>query len=99
MKGSTSLDDVAETLGISLPVKEYDTLGGYIFGVLGHIPEMGQHLRWKRMACRFRWNAWKDIEFWIPWCDMKKQNCRKRQTRYNRREDIFLLTERRNFYG
>ena len=41
MKGSTSLDDVAETLGISLPVKEYDTLGGYIFGVLGHIPEDG----------------------------------------------------------
>ena len=31
MKGSTSLDDVAE----------YDTLGGYIFGVLGHIPEDG----------------------------------------------------------
>ena len=36
-----SLDDVAEILGISLPVKEYDTLGGYIFGVLGHIPEDG----------------------------------------------------------
>ena len=39
--GSASLDDVAEALEISLPVEEYDTFGGYIFGALGYIPEDG----------------------------------------------------------
>ena len=41
IKGGASLDDVAEKLEISLPVEEYDTFGGYIFGTLGHIPEDG----------------------------------------------------------
>ncbi len=39
--GSASLDDVAEELETSLPVEEYETFGGYIFGVLGYIPEDG----------------------------------------------------------
>lgn len=39
--GSASLDDVAEELEISLPVEEYDTFGGYIFGALGYIPDDG----------------------------------------------------------
>ena len=32
IKGCASLDDVAEAVGISLPVEEYDTFGGYVFG-------------------------------------------------------------------
>lgn len=40
--GSASLDDVAEELDIALPVEEYDTFGGYIFGMLGHIPDDGE---------------------------------------------------------
>lgn len=39
--GRASLDDVAEELQLSLPVEEYDTFGGYIFGALGYIPEDG----------------------------------------------------------
>lgn len=39
--GSASLDDVAEKLELSLPVEEYDTFGGYIFGALGYIPDDG----------------------------------------------------------
>lgn len=39
--GRASLDDVAEELQLSLPVEEYDTFGGYIFGTLGYIPEDG----------------------------------------------------------
>lgn len=39
--GSASLEDAAEALGISLPVEEYDTFGGYVFGTLGRIPEDG----------------------------------------------------------
>lgn len=41
IQGGTSLDDVAEKLEISLPVEEYDTFGGYIFGALGYIPDDG----------------------------------------------------------
>ena len=41
IKGSASLDDVAEAVGVSLPVEEYDTFGGYVFGMLGKIPEDG----------------------------------------------------------
>lgn len=32
---------MAETLDIELPVEEYDTFGGYIFGNYGTIPDDG----------------------------------------------------------
>ena len=41
--GSISLDRVAEILDSKLPVDEYDTLGGFITGQLGRIPEDGEH--------------------------------------------------------
>ena len=39
--GTTQLDDVADALGVELPVDEYDTFGGYIFGELGTVPDDG----------------------------------------------------------
>ncbi len=43
IQGLTELDDVAKTLGVSLPVDEYDTFSGYVFGILGQVPkESGQ---------------------------------------------------------
>lgn len=39
--GTTQLDDVAEALDVELPVDEYDTFGGYIFGELGTVPDDG----------------------------------------------------------
>ena len=41
ISGGASLDDVAEELELKLPVEEYDTFGGYIFGELGRIPDDG----------------------------------------------------------
>ena len=41
IQGSASLDDVADELHVTLPVDEYDTFGGYIFGVLGSVPDDG----------------------------------------------------------
>ncbi len=38
IQGLTTLDDVQEALGVPLPVDEYDTFSGYIFGLLGQIP-------------------------------------------------------------
>ncbi len=39
IEGKTSLEDVAEELDIEMPVEEYDTLGGFIVGQMGHIPD------------------------------------------------------------
>lgn len=41
IRGAASLDDVAEKLGVELPVEEYDTFGGYVLGVYGSIPDDG----------------------------------------------------------
>ena len=41
IQGCADIDDVAETLEITLPVEEYDTFGGYVFGQLGRIPADG----------------------------------------------------------
>lgn len=40
--GTARLDDVAQALEIDLPVEEYDTFGGYVFGLYGSIPPDGR---------------------------------------------------------
>ena len=47
ISGGASLDDVAEELELKLPVEEYDTFGGYIFGELGKIPDDGMKFELK----------------------------------------------------
>ncbi len=44
IQGIASLEDVAEELKIGLPLEEYDTFGGYVFGLYGSIPEDGATL-------------------------------------------------------
>jgi CBS domain containing-hemolysin-like protein len=39
--GRVLLDDVVELLNISLEQHDEDTIGGYIFGILGRRPEIG----------------------------------------------------------
>lgn len=41
IRGSVMLDEVAEALSVELPTDEYDTLGGYAFGLYGATPEDG----------------------------------------------------------
>ncbi len=41
IQGYAVLDDVQEVLQVELPIEEYDTFGGYIFGNLGSIPDDG----------------------------------------------------------
>lgn len=42
IQGLTSLDSVAEKLGLELPVDEYDTFGGYVMGLCGTVPDDGK---------------------------------------------------------
>lgn len=39
--GSASIFDVNERFGLSLPERDYDTIGGFIFGELGRVPVAG----------------------------------------------------------
>jgi putative hemolysin len=40
--GRMSLDDINDRLGMSLEHEDYDTLGGLVFGLLGHEPVRGE---------------------------------------------------------
>jgi len=42
IQGAAELEDVADTLGITLPEEEYDTFGGFIVHLLGRIPNDGE---------------------------------------------------------
>jgi putative hemolysin len=42
ISGGASLDKVAAETGAALPVESYDTFGGYVFTLLGRIPEDGE---------------------------------------------------------
>ena len=41
IQGSTSLDEVSQQIGVLLPEDDYDTFGGFVFSILGTIPEDG----------------------------------------------------------
>jgi len=41
IRGVAPLDMVSEQLGVILPEDDYDTFGGFIFGIMGTIPEDG----------------------------------------------------------
>jgi putative hemolysin len=40
--GSMNLDDLNELLDIELPTDENDSIGGYIYSLLGHVPDVGE---------------------------------------------------------
>lgn len=41
IQGTASLDDVSMQLGVLLPDEDYETFGGFVFGLLGAIPSDG----------------------------------------------------------
>ncbi|MDF1535573.1 MAG: hemolysin family protein [bacterium] len=43
------IDDVEEELGVKLPRGEYDTLGGFISHLLGHVPVQGENSRYSNL--------------------------------------------------
>ena len=42
--GGAPIDEVNERFALSLPLEDYDTLGGLILGELGHVPSAGDRL-------------------------------------------------------
>ena len=40
--GGTPVEDINELLDLTLPNEDWDTVGGFIFGTLEHVPEVGE---------------------------------------------------------
>jgi putative hemolysin len=47
--GKMLIDDFNDRMGVELPTEESDTLGGFVFGLLGHQPGQGERATWDGM--------------------------------------------------
>ncbi len=45
IEGTSDLEDVAESLKISMPIDTYDTFSGFVCGIIGRIPDEGERFR------------------------------------------------------
>jgi CBS domain containing-hemolysin-like protein len=50
--GRTPIDEVSEALGTDLPDEEWDTVGGLILNLLGHVPEEGETVHFQGIELR-----------------------------------------------
>jgi putative hemolysin len=50
--GGTPIDEVSEELGVELPDAEWDTVGGLVFNLLGHVPVEGERVRFQGLEFR-----------------------------------------------
>ena len=46
------LEDFNERMGVEIPVDDSDTIGGFVFGLLGHQPEKGETTQWDGLDLR-----------------------------------------------
>jgi CBS domain containing-hemolysin-like protein len=44
--GRANIDDVSEQLGAKLPTEDFDTIGGFVVGLLGRAPSLGEEVTW-----------------------------------------------------
>ena len=48
--GRVHIDEINERLGLELPEDaDYDTIGGFVFSELGHVPVAGEDLVWRNV--------------------------------------------------
>jgi putative hemolysin len=50
--GRTPIDELNEVLGVELPDTDWDTVGGLVFNLLGHVPEAGETVRLQGLEFR-----------------------------------------------
>jgi CBS domain containing-hemolysin-like protein len=49
VSGSTDIDEVNALIGFDLKSEEYNTIGGLLFGLFGHLPKIGEQLRFHEL--------------------------------------------------
>src|SRR5258706_16349775 len=45
--GGFDIDEVNELLGVDVPTEDFDTIGGFVFGRLGHVPTDGESVEFE----------------------------------------------------
>jgi len=50
VEGSTKLDDLNEVLNIQLESEDFESIGGYVMGIVGNIPEQGEIVIYENMT-------------------------------------------------
>jgi putative hemolysin len=54
LSGAVSLDRAAREMDVSLPVERYDTFGGYVFSLLGRVPEDGSQAEFEEQGLKIK---------------------------------------------
>ncbi len=49
VSGQSALDEVNELLGAALQSNDFNTLGGFLFGLFGRMPKVGEQLKYKNL--------------------------------------------------
>ncbi len=49
VSGQSALDEVNELLGTSLQSTDFNTLGGFVFGLFGRMPKVGEQLKYRNL--------------------------------------------------
>ncbi len=49
VSGSSALDEVNELLGTNLQSTDFNTLGGFVFGLFGRMPKVGEQLKFRNL--------------------------------------------------
>jgi putative hemolysin len=49
VSGQSALDEVNELLGTSLQSADFNTLGGFVFGLFGRMPKVGEQLKYRNI--------------------------------------------------
>lgn len=52
VKGKVSIDEIDEILDSDLPDDEWDTIGGFIFNLAGHVPAEGETINYQNLKFR-----------------------------------------------
>ena len=49
VEASTKLDDLNDQLGLNLKSEDYDSIGGFVIGLLDHLPETGEEVTYENL--------------------------------------------------
>jgi len=49
VSGQTGLDEVNELVGVELQSEEFHTIGGFVFGLFGRLPKVGEQVRYHNL--------------------------------------------------
>jgi CBS domain containing-hemolysin-like protein len=47
--GHTGIDEINDLIGIKIQSEEFHTIGGFLFGLFGHLPKVGEQLRYHEL--------------------------------------------------